>query len=145
MLIPPVDSSYSSQNTTHKDHAAVAYCVVSPLVIILTLEHWVETKINLLPNTSVEPLHLVVACVKHTLLKRSDTGHRKGIRLNGRSHSRGTIHSCIHPQCAVTSATVNLVSPAFEEIDNLEAVLCVQSTSDHPFLVCPKHYQELYR
>ena len=35
--------SYYSQNTTHKDHAAVAYCVISPLVIILTLEHWVET------------------------------------------------------------------------------------------------------
>ena len=45
----------------------------------------------------------------------------------------------------MTSATVKLVSPAFEEIDNLEAELCVQSTSDHPFLVCPKHYQEHYR
>ena len=45
----------------------------------------------------------------------------------------------------VFSDTVKLVSPAFEEIDNLEAALCVESTPDHPFLVCPKHYQELYR
>jgi len=45
------------------------------------------------------------------------------------------------PQCSATSATVKLVSPAFEEIDNLEAALCVESTPDHPFLVCPNHYQ----
>lgn len=37
----------------------------------------------------------------------------------------GTIHSCIHPQCTVTSVTVKLVSPAFE-IDNLEAALCAE-------------------
>jgi len=55
------------------------------------------------------------------------------------------IHSCIHPQCSATSATVKRVSPAFEEIDNLEAALCAESTPDHPFLVCPKHYQDLYR
>ena len=52
----------------------------------------------------------------------------------------GTIHSCIQSQCAVTSATVKLVSPAFEEIDNLEAAFCVQSTSDHPFLNTTRNF-----
>ena len=90
--------SYYFQNATHKDHAAVAYCVISPFVIILTLEHWVETKRNLLPNASVEPLHLVVACVKHTMLKRSGSGHWKGIRLNRRSQSqlKGVLFSPVY-------------------------------------------------
>jgi len=26
-------------------------------------------------------------------------------------------------------------------MDNLEAALCVETTPDHPFLVCPNHYQ----
>jgi len=43
---------------------------------------------------------------------------------------------------SATNATVKLVSPAFEEIDYLEAALCVESTPD---LVCPKLCQELYR
>ncbi len=38
------------------------------------------------------------------------------------------ILSCIHPQCPV-----KLVSPAFEEIDNLEAALC--TNSDVPWVI----------
>ena len=46
------------------------------------------------------------------------------------------------PPVSATNATVKLVSPAFEKIDNLQAALCVESTPD---LVCPKHCQELNR
>ncbi len=72
----------------------------------------------------------------------------QGYTLKWKESATGSvdsIHSCIHPQCLVTNATVKLIAPAFEVIANLEAALCIESSPDHPFLLCPKHYQELYR
>jgi len=37
----------------------------------------VEIKRTLLLNTLVEPLHLIVVCVRHTVLKQSGTTCRK--------------------------------------------------------------------
>ena len=49
---------------------------------------------------------------------------------------------CIYPNCTVCE---KLITPAFQSIASLEATVGVQATSEQPFLLCPQHYQQLYR
>ena len=89
-------------------------------------------------------LHLIVVCVRHTVLKQSCTSCRK----DGSSwvQLQGVIFTHAYtPSVQQLVPQLKTCLPAFKEIDNLEAALCVESTPDHPFLVCPKHYQDARR
>ena len=56
-----------------------------------------------------------------------------------------TTKHCVHPSCSASSVNTKLTTPAFESIENLEALLGITSNSEQPFLLCQQHYQELYR
>ena len=51
------------------------------------------------------------------------------------------IQHCIYPS---RSSNSKLITPSFASSEDLVAVLQVRSSEEHPLILCPKHYHELY-
>ena len=72
----------------------------------------------------------------------SDNEYTPKWKRSRQANASGVSAHCIHPECSL--GTTRLITPTLECIYNLEAALNVVSTPDRPFLLCPKHYQEVW-
>ena len=81
-------------------------------------------------------------CIAH--LKEAQRTHAQGYIPTWKRSLKPVEPStkiCIYPLCNSSS---KLITPSFASIDDLEALLQVQSSEEHPLVLCPKHYHELY-
>ena len=74
----------------------------------------------------------------------SDNEYTPKWKRSRQANASGVSARCIHPYWVLIGYTTRLITPTLECIDNLEAALNVASTPDRLFLLCPKHYQEVW-
>ncbi len=78
-------------------------------------------------------------------LKEAQRAHAQGYvptwKRSLKSVNSSIKKHCIYPSCSSNS---KLITPSFASTDDLEALFQVQSSEEHPLVLCPKHYHELY-
>ena len=81
--------------------------------------------------------NICICRADHLEAKRNHSNHNYLPKWKKQEQVTVTAKCCIYPDCSVNT---KLIAPAFESIDNLEALISVQSSSENPFLVCQQHY-----
>ena len=88
------------------------------------------------------------SCICITHLKEAQRTHTyefipKWKRLSNPAESKSStkVQHCVYPSCSSSS---KLIIPSFASLDDLEALLQVQTSDEHPMVLCQKHYLELY-
>ena len=103
-----------------------------------------DEKHFILQHLDFQPDPSSCICIAH--LKEAQCTHAQGYIPTWRRSlqpvkSSVKIQHCIYPSCSSNS---KLITPSFASSEDLEAVLQVQSSEEHPLILCPKHYHELY-